>query len=74
MPRTSISVHLSAGALCVLPLAGAAASLEEALDGIAPDVKKWAVVCLVTERPDGAPEFAWHDYHGSSDALDFLAG
>ena len=71
MPRPSFSAILSAGAVCALPLAGAAGTLDDALDGIAPDVKKWAVVCLVTERPDGAPEFAWHDYRESGDALDF---
>jgi len=71
MLRSSFNAILSAGAGCVLPLAAAAATLDEALDEIAPKVKKWATVCVVTERPDGAPEFAWHDYRGSGEARDF---
>ncbi len=70
MPRLFRSAFLSTAA-CVLPLTGAAATLDEALDEIAPDIKRWAAVCVVTERPDGAPEFAWHDYRGSGDARDF---
>ena len=57
--------------MCLLPLAALATTLDEALDGIAPDVKKWASVCIVTDRPDGTPEYAWHDYLGRSDERDF---
>ena len=71
VPRSSHRVLLSTATLCALPLPLAAATLEESLDAIAPDIKKWAVVCLVTERADGSPEFTWHDYRGSAGARDF---
>jgi hypothetical protein len=48
--------------------------LDEVLDPIAPDVKKWATVCVVTdgpEGPDGAPVFTWYDYRDSGFAKDF---
>lgn len=46
-------------------------SLDELLDPIAPDVKKWAAVCIVTDGPDGAPAFTWHDYRDTEFARDF---
>ena len=71
MPRSSLTTFLSAATVCALPLAAAAATLDDALDAIAPDIQKWASVCVVTERADGTPEFTWHDYRGSADARDF---
>ena len=70
MPHSS-SIALLSAAVCALPLAGKAATLEDALDGIAPEIKKWATICVVTEGPDGTPEFTWHDYRGTADARDF---
>ena len=71
MLRSSLHAFLLTATLCALPLASAAATLDESLDAIAPDIQKWATVCVVTERADGAPEFTWHDYRGSGDARDF---
>jgi hypothetical protein len=45
--------------------------LEVAIGRIAPDVKKWASVCVITKSPEGKPEFAWHDYRGAGEATDF---
>ena len=45
--------------------------LDAALDAIAPGVKKWASVCVITTQPDGGPRFTWHEYANSGDATDF---
>jgi hypothetical protein len=50
---------------------GVGAEFDAALDGIAPELKKWAVLCVVTASPDGAPEFTWHEYRESGSATDF---
>ena len=46
-------------------------SLDEAIDRIAPELKKWATVCVVTSSTAGAPEFTWHDYRETGNATDF---
>jgi beta-lactamase family protein len=48
-----------------------AVTLDESLDAIAPNVKKWATVCVISNRPDGTPQFAWCDYRESGQARDF---
>jgi len=48
----------------------AAGSLDEAVAGVAPDLRKWAVVCLVSEK-DGRARFDWHDYRDTADRTDF---
>jgi hypothetical protein len=48
-----------------------ARSLDAALDAIAPAIKKWAAVCVVTRDADGKPVFTWHDYRGTAGATDF---
>ena len=63
--------RLSAIAICATAAGGFGATLDEVLDPIAPDVKKWASVCVVGKRPDGTAEFTWHDYRASGDARDF---
>src|SRR5262245_26696139 len=45
--------------------------LDEVLDPISPGLKKWGTVCVVSDGPDGAPIFTWHDYHDSALATDF---
>lgn len=45
--------------------------LDEVIDPISPSLKKWATVCIVTDGPDGAPVFTWHDYRETGFAKDF---
>lgn len=58
---------------CLLPqiVRAEPAELDAAIDAIAPGVKKWATVCVITKSPDAAPAFAWHDYARSGDSTDF---
>jgi hypothetical protein len=46
-------------------------ALDAALDTVAPEIQKWAVVCVVKEKEDGALAFDWHDYRGTADRKDF---
>jgi hypothetical protein len=46
-------------------------TLDERLEAIAPDIRKWASVCVVARTPDGVPDFQWHSYRDTGDALDF---
>lgn len=48
----------------------AAASLDELLADVSPDIKKWASVVIVT-GPETRPAFEWHHYRDSADAVDF---
>ncbi len=48
----------------------AGASLDEAVGAVAPDVRKWAVVCLVSET-DGKLAFEWHGFRDTADRTDF---
>src|SRR5688572_3762531 len=51
--------------------ASAPVALDERLDAIAPAIRKWASVCVVT-RGEGAPrEFRWHSYRDTAEGLDF---
>jgi hypothetical protein len=45
--------------------------LDDVLDPIAPEIKKWATVCVVTNGTDGSPVFTWHDYRDSGFARNF---
>ena len=45
--------------------------LDAALDAIAPGIKKWATVCVITAPGDGTPRFDWHDYGDTGNATDF---
>jgi hypothetical protein len=45
--------------------------LDEILDPIAPNLKKWATLCVVTNGADGAPVFTWYDYRDTGFAKDF---
>jgi hypothetical protein len=47
------------------------ADLDAAIDAIAPEVKKWASVCVVTTNGEGTPEFTWHQYGETGEATDF---
>ena len=49
----------------------ASADLDAALDAVAPGIKKWATVCVVTTQADGARAFHWHDYAESGSGTDF---
>jgi hypothetical protein len=74
MPRSAVQRGVASLALA-FAVAGtrtgsAAESLDEVLARVAPDLRKWAVVCLVTEK-DGALAFAWHGYRDSADKTDF---
>jgi hypothetical protein len=57
--------------LTVCGMSQAGATLDNALDAVAPQFRKWAVVCVVREGKDGAPAFDWHDYRGTADRKDF---
>ncbi len=45
--------------------------LDAAIEGIAPNLKKWVSVCVVTKAEDGSPAFTWHEYGNTADATDF---
>jgi hypothetical protein len=47
------------------------ADLDAAIDAIAPEVKKWASVCVVTTNGEGTPEFTWQQYGETGEATDF---
>ena len=47
------------------------ATLDAAVEAVAPELKKWASVCVVTPGAEGGPEFAWHDYRDTGRATDF---
>ncbi|MGI8605266.1 MAG: serine hydrolase [Verrucomicrobiales bacterium] len=55
------------------PASGAAnqSALDAALDAVAPESKKWAAVCIVSQGEDGKPSFTWHDYRNSGSATNF---
>ncbi len=69
----SFAARWFAVALCCLlaPLGLCAGGLEDALDPIAPDIKKWASVCIITDGADGKPVFTWHNYRETADKTDF---
>jgi hypothetical protein len=46
-------------------------ALDSALDGVAPELKKWATICVVTRDGDGGAQFNWRDYRDSGNAVDF---
>ncbi|MFN0126636.1 MAG: serine hydrolase [Verrucomicrobiales bacterium] len=50
---------------------GRDAALDRALEGVAPELKKWASVCEVVRDPTGRPTFVWTDYQGTGRATDF---
>ena len=60
-------------ALCFLlaAITAWAGSIDDVIDPIAPGIKKWASVCVVTKDVDGKPVFTWHDYKATADATDF---
>ena len=45
--------------------------LDAAIDRIAPDVKKWATVCVIDSAAESAPQFTWRDYRNTGQATDF---
>jgi cell division protein FtsI/penicillin-binding protein 2 len=45
-------------------------ALDDTLDHIAPELRKWATVCLVLEKPSGHA-FEWHDYRETGRSTDF---
>ncbi len=47
------------------------AELDAALEAVAPGIKKWATVCVITSQAGGVPRFDWHDYADSGQATDF---
>jgi len=48
-----------------------AAEFDAEIDRIAPGVKKWATVCVVTDGADGKPTFTWSDYGETGQQTDF---
>lgn len=56
---------LAAGSRCA-----AASALDEALAKVAPELPKWATVCLVSET-DGQLAFDWHSFQDTADRTDF---
>ena len=64
-------LRLSMLACTTLAATALGAEFDAALDAIAPDLRKWAVVCVVTTAADGAPAFTWHEYKDSGSATDF---
>lgn len=57
---------------CLMPCAARAdEAFDKALDAVAPGVKKWATVCVVTKDAAGKPSFAWTDYRDTGDKQDF---
>ncbi len=47
------------------------AALDAALDAVAPELTKLAVVCLVRDGENGAPCFDWIEYRDTADRKDF---
>ncbi len=45
-------------------------TLDEALSDVSPEVAKWASVVVVTDQ-GGDPQFAWHHYQDSGEAVNF---
>jgi hypothetical protein len=66
-----LSAAILLSLLLPAPASDKARKLEEVLDPIAPGLKKWGTVCVITDGPDGAPVFTWHDYRDSGFARDF---
>lgn len=50
---------------------GRDAALDRALDGVAPEIKKWASVCEVVRGSAGGATFIWTDYQGTGMVTDF---
>lgn len=46
-------------------------ALDQAIDAITPEVKKWATVCVVTRDAQGVPSFRWTDYRDTGTQRDF---
>ncbi len=74
--RTNPVAAIHAGLLFVLLMtpfgkARADAALDAAIDAVAPDIAKWASVCLVTEDAAGKPTFTWTDYRETGRRTDF---
>jgi Beta-lactamase enzyme family len=57
--------------LLILAARAVAGELDAVLDPVQPDARKWACVCRIESRGDGALDFQWQDYRGTADALDF---
>jgi hypothetical protein len=57
--------------LCAADISPVDANLDERLDAIAPEIRKWASVCVVTRDAGNTPVFTWHGYRETADALDF---
>ncbi len=47
------------------------ATLDAALDAVAPELTKLAVVCRVRDGEDGTPHFDWIEYRDTADRKDF---
>jgi len=47
------------------------AALDAALDAVAPELRKLAVLCLVRDGENGAPVFDWVEYRDTADRKDF---
>ena len=62
---------VSAGFFAIWPPALRANGLDSILDPIAPEIRKWATVCVVERSGAGTLEFTWHDYRETGSARDF---
>jgi hypothetical protein len=51
--------------------ARAESTLDEAIDAVAPGIRKWATVCLVNESTGGKTVFEWIDYRDTGTKTDF---
>jgi hypothetical protein len=73
MPNVSLPCRASGLVLACVVAAHpgkADATLDEAIGKVAPELRKWAVVCVVSED-DGALAFDWHEYQDSANTTDF---
>jgi hypothetical protein len=52
-------------------LHAADSALDAALDTIAPDLQKWATVCVVRTPENGPPQFEWQDYGETGSRTNF---
>lgn len=68
---TKLTRSFAAIALAQCTALASPPELDAALDAVAPGIKKWAAVCVITPQPGGTPGFEWHDYGDTGNATDF---
>ena len=68
---TALVLFLAIRSAFAAEISAAGANLNERLDAIAPEIRKWASVCIVSRDATEAPVFAWHSYRDTAETLDF---